>query len=97
MKKKYFILIVFALIGLSLSAQQEEPLDKQFYYYKGEKNYLFIDFTRISVVSKGKTDEDKIRKIGNFPAFKIKNNERSYIRHNAIPVDEISKSIMLMP
>jgi hypothetical protein len=80
MKRKRFILTIFVLFILSLYAQ--EPLDKQFYYYKGEKHYISIDFSRISIVSEGKVDPDKIREIVNFPAFKIKNNKRSYTRQN---------------
>jgi len=91
MQKNYFILTIFVLLGLSLNAQQGESLDKLFYYYKGEKNYIAIDFSRISIVSKGKADVDKAREIVNFPDFKVKNNERNYTRQNVIPVDEISK------
>jgi hypothetical protein len=92
MKKKYFILTIFVFSGLSLNAQQE-PLDKQFYYYRGEKNYISIDFSRISVVSKGKTDVDKVRETVNIPAFKIRNNDKNYTRQNVIPIDENSKMI----
>jgi hypothetical protein len=53
MKKNYLIFVIFVFWGLWLNAQQE-PIDKQFYYYKGEKNYIPIDFSGISIISNGK-------------------------------------------
>ena len=49
-KKVCFILSLFVLFGLSLNAQQETLQAKQFYYYKGEKQYLELD-TRFIFVS----------------------------------------------
>ena len=88
MKKRYFIFTIFIFFGLSLNAQQEVPLDKQFYYYKGEKNYILIDFSRISIVSNAKINMDNVREIINFPDFKITNNARSHTRQNVTSVHE---------
>jgi len=89
MKKKCFILAIFVILSLSLNAQQGESLDKQFYYYKGKKNYIAIDFSRISIVSKEKADVDNVRRIDNFPVFEVKNDKRSYTRQSVISVDEL--------
>jgi len=48
-------------------------LDKEFYYYKGEKVYLQIDYYRIYVISEGKFNVDNAKKMVNYPYFSIKN------------------------
>jgi len=92
MKKKYFIFTVFAIFSISLRAQDYPP-DKQFYYYNGEKFYLQVDYSRISVISDGKFNVDNAKKLVNSSTFRIKTEGRSYTRLNVVPVDEISKAM----
>lgn len=91
MEKKYFIWVIFTLWCLSLTAQQES-LDKQFYYYKGEKMYIQIDYSRISIISERKVDHDNLKGIVSLPAFSMKNEGKSNTRLNVAPVDEVSKA-----
>ena len=90
MKKKYLILAIFAFLGLFLNAQ-ENLLDKQFYYYKGERFYLEVDYSRISVISEGKLSLNNEGKTVNSSVFSIKNERRNYTRQNIVLIDEIAK------
>ena len=92
MKKKYMILAMLAFLCLFLNAQ-ENLLDRQFYYYKGERFYLEVDYSRISVISEGKFDIDKVTKRDDFFTISIKNEGKSYAGQNVIPVHDISKMI----
>ena len=90
MKKKYFVLAIFVLYGLLLNAQ-ENLLDRQFYYYKGERFYLEVDYSRISVISEGKFNFDNEKKSVNSSAFSIKNEGKSFTRQNIVLTDAIAK------
>ena len=89
---KYLVLAIFAFLGLFLNAQ-ENLLDRQFYYYKGERFYLEVDYSRISVISEGKFNFDNDSKLINSPAFRIKNEGRNYTRQNIVLIDEIANVI----
>jgi len=54
---KYIILLISVLFCLLAKGQPTT-----FYYYQGEKFYLGIDYSRISVVSEGEIPLDKIKK-----------------------------------
>jgi hypothetical protein len=86
MKLKYSILTIFVIFTLSLNAQQE-ILDKQFYYYKGERFYLQTDYSRVSVVSEGKFFMENIRELSDTDC-RIINEAISYTRQNVMPFDE---------
>ncbi len=92
MKKKYLFLTVFAFLGLFLKAQ-ESMSDKQFYYYKGEKFYLEVDYSRISVVSEGKFNAGNTKGSTNSSTFNVKNEGKSYTNQHVVPVDEFSKTM----
>jgi hypothetical protein len=74
MKKKNFILTVFVFLCLFLNAQHN-PLNRPFYYYKGERFYLDVDSSRISVISEGKFSLDNERKQGKLYFFKTPINK----------------------
>ena len=90
MKIKYLILVVFVIFSLFLNAQ--ELSDKHFYYYKGEKIYLPIDYTRISVTLEDNFFTEDIRAAINVSDFSVKNEAISYTRLNVVPFDESPKS-----
>ena len=90
MKQKYFILILLFLFVSSLHAEQELS-NEHFYYYKGERFYLQIDYSRISLISEGKLFLDDVKKVLNLPAFNIGSEGRNYTRQNVIPFDENTK------
>ncbi len=83
MKAKYFIPIFF-FFSFAMSAQQEH-----YYYYKGNKFYLSIDYSRISVISNGKISVDADKAL-TLPSFKINNEVKSYTQQNVIPVSKSS-------
>ncbi|MCL2042310.1 MAG: S8 family serine peptidase [Bacteroidales bacterium] len=88
--KKYFILAMIAVSGMFLNAQ-ENASERQFYYYKGEKVYQTVDYSRISVVSEGRFDAENVRKSVGIPAFEIENSEKSFTRQNVVPMDETAR------
>ena len=90
MQKKYLILAIFAFSGLLLNAQ-ENLLDRYFYYYKGGKFYLEVDYSRISVISEEKFSFDNERKSVNSSFFSIKNEGRSYTKQNIVLLDETTE------
>jgi subtilisin family serine protease len=74
---------------MGINAQQQVQ-DKHFYYYKGEKIYLQIDFSRLTVISEGKffvDSETPNTKTLNLPSFKIDIEEKSYTKQNVLPVE----------
>jgi len=88
MKKKYLLLIMFGALSLFLNAQQEKP----FYYYKGEKFYLQVDYARISVISEGRFDVDNAKTLTT-QTFSVANEGKSYTMQNVIPIDEDLKMV----
>ena len=72
---------------LSLNAQQDLS-DKHFYYYKGEKIYLPIDYSRISVISEGIFFMEDVKDLIGGADFSIKDEKRSYTRQHVIPFDK---------
>jgi len=88
MKQKYLIWTIFVFFALSLNAQQS---DTHFYYYKDEKIYLPINYSRISVISEGDFFEKNIRKIVGDVDFIKKNETISYTRQHVIPFDGNTK------
>jgi subtilisin family serine protease len=85
--KRNCILVLFFLCCIGGNAQQQTS-DKHFYYYKGEKYYLRVDYSRLSIVSEGKfVDSNKtISQI----SFSIGNEEKSYTKQNVRSVENIS-------
>jgi hypothetical protein len=60
MKTKYILLLIF-LLACSWAKAQDIP-EKPYYYYKGNKVFLAVDYSRILVVSKNKyVKGDKIQ------------------------------------
>jgi len=87
MERKYLILALFVFLGLFLKAQ-ENLLDRQFYYYKGERFYLEIDYSRISIISEGKFSLDNTEKLVNSSTYSIKNEGRNYTRQHIVLIDD---------
>ena len=79
MKRCCTFLILWSVCYLGISAQQHTS-DKQFYYYKGEKFYLQIDYSLLTVISEGKFFVDGITK--DLPPFRIDNEGKSYTKQN---------------
>ncbi len=80
---KYLILLVSFFACFLLEAQQTT-----FYYYKGEKFYLDVDYSRLSIVSNGEISSNKIKnKIAKYD-FDIKNQKRSHTKQNIIATDK---------
>lgn len=65
--------------------------DRQFYYYKGERFYLDIDYSRISVISEGKFNVENIREAVSLSNFKVINEGKNYTRQAVVPLYETSK------
>jgi len=93
MEKKILIITILAFSGLFLEAQVNLS-DRQFYYYKGERFYLDIDYSRITVVTDGKIDINFIKKSVNSTEFSVKNEERSYTIRNVVPIDEMQNKVL---
>lgn len=80
---KFLILLVSFFACFLLEAQQTT-----FYYYKGDKFYLDVDYSRISIVSEGEISSSKIKnKIAKYD-FGIKNQKRSNTKQNIIATDK---------
>jgi len=95
MKRKYLFFVLFSLFVCSLSAQQE-LLEKQFYYYKGKKVYLEIDYSRMSIISEGKISMEDVRKVVDTIDFSIINEHINYTRQNVVPFGEpIDREIII--
>ncbi|MDR1370846.1 MAG: hypothetical protein LBJ72_12090 [Dysgonamonadaceae bacterium] len=62
MKRQYVIVFILIFVCFSLSAQKQAE-SEPFYYYKGEKIHLQTDFSRLSIISKGEVDTEKITAI----------------------------------
>ncbi|MCL2042076.1 MAG: hypothetical protein FWG84_08605 [Bacteroidales bacterium] len=93
MKKKYFILVMMCVFCCFFLNAQQKIINKQFYYYKGEKVYLSIDYSRVSIVSERKIDMNLCKKVIPQPNCYIKNEKKSYTRQHVIPVNGISKTM----
>ncbi len=85
---EYLILLVSFFVCFLIKAQQTA-----FYYYKGEKFYLDIDYSRISITSDGEISSNKIKsRIAN-NEFDVKKQSKSYIKQNIIAMDKTSSNI----
>ncbi len=82
---KYFILLVLVFLGILTQAQLTT-----FYYYQGEKFYLEIDYSRISVVSEGEIFFDKIKDKVGVSELKISNQTKNFTGQNAISFDTLN-------
>lgn len=80
---KYIILLISVLFCLLAKGQPTT-----FYYYQGEKFYLGIDYSRISVVSEGEIPLDKIKNRVVTSDFNIKNQQKSFTTQNIISLDK---------
>jgi subtilisin family serine protease len=80
---KYIILLISVLFCLLAKGQPTT-----FYYYQGEKFYLGIDYSRISVVSEGEIPLDKIKNRVVTSDFNIKNQQKSFTIQNIISIDK---------
>ncbi len=90
MKRKYLILTIFIFLGLFLNAQ-ENLLGKQFYYYKGERFYLEIDYSRISIISEGKLNTEDLRESVNALSFNILEEDESHEKQVVMPLNDVLK------
>ena|SRR5659263_764922 len=89
---KYLILLVSFFACFLLEAQQTT-----FYYYKGEKFYLDVDYSRLSIVSNGEISSNKIKnKIAKYD-FDIKNQKISHTKQNIIATDTVSYTHLTLP
>ncbi|GAB6012735.1 S8 family serine peptidase [Viscerimonas tarda] len=84
--KRSFILLTFALLCLSLNAQ-EQLNSEHFYYYKGDKVYLQADYSRISIAST--SEFSTIATSVTLPASTIEKAGKSYARQNVVIADNI--------
>ncbi|MGC9352717.1 MAG: S8 family peptidase [Mariniphaga sp.] len=80
---KYIILLISVLFCLLAKGQPTT-----FYYYQGEKFYLGIDYSRISVVSEGEIPLDKIKNRVVTSNFIIKNQQKSFTIQNIISINK---------
>jgi subtilisin family serine protease len=87
---KKMIIVIFSIIisTLSLNAQQT---DEQFYYYRGEKIYLEIDFFRVLVISEGTLAESNIQSAIATTA-NIEYSRKSVTQQNVISDDNMLQS-----
>jgi hypothetical protein len=81
MKIKYFIFAF--LISIACFAQSQDKSGKDFYYYKGEKHYLDIDYSRISIATKGQISQDAILESVN-KSLKIEREGRSQTANSLV-------------
>jgi subtilisin family serine protease len=65
MKIKSFIISL--IVSATCMVQAQEKPDIDFYYYKGEKIFLDVDFSRISIVTVGQIASDVIKRSVNQP------------------------------
>ena len=92
MKKKDLTLtILFVFLGLFLNAR-ENLLDRPFYYYKGERFFLDVDYSRISVISEGTFNINNVRQLVNSSIF-IRNEGKNYTRQNIVLIDEMMQYV----
>ena len=80
---KYIILLIFFFPCLLAQGQPTT-----FYYYQGEKFYLGIDYSRISIVSEGEITLDIIKNRVIMPDFNIKNQQKSFTTQNIISLNK---------
>lgn len=92
MTSKYIISIIFVFLGLFLNAQENLP-NRQFYYYKNERFYLEIDYSRISVISERKLNIDSIKQSISSFNFNIKKEGKNYTRLAVVPIERTSKTM----
>jgi hypothetical protein len=81
MKIKYFIFTF--LISAACFAQSQNKSEKDFYYYKGEKYYLDVDYSRISIVTKGRISQDAILESVN-KSVKIERESKSQTANSLV-------------
>jgi hypothetical protein len=79
MKKHVGVMIVSLLFCLPLQAQQGD-FEHPFYYYKGEKINLQVDYSHISIVSEGLFEDVD----GSIPGMTIKQQRKSYAKQNVV-------------
>jgi len=85
MQQQYkYIILLISVLFCSLAKGQPTT----FYYYQGEKFYLGIDHSRISVVSEGEISLDKIKNRVVTSDFNIKNQQKSFTVQNIISIDK---------
>jgi subtilisin family serine protease len=81
------ILLISFFACFFLEAQQTT-----FYYYKGEKFYLDVDYSRISIVSNGDISSNKIKnQIAKYD-FSIKNQNKSNTKQNVVVTEESNQN-----
>lgn len=85
MKQQYKYIILLLFVFSCLLAQGQPTT---FYYYQGEKFYLEIDYTRISIVSEGEISLDVIENRVIIPDFNIRNQQKSFTTQNIISLDK---------
>jgi len=90
MKHKYFILLLQVLLTFSLNAQQKSA-DSNYYYHKGKKIYLTIDYSRMSVISEGEIRSNEVNKILDRTDFEVVIGAKCYTRRHIVTFEEYSE------
>jgi subtilisin family serine protease len=85
---RYTLILVFTLSNIVLGFTQNENTIEKYYYYKGKKFYIDVDYSRISIVSEGKISLNLIKNLISVSDVGIKNQNKSYTKQNIIETDK---------
>lgn len=88
---RYTLILLFALSNIVLGFSQSENTIENYYYYKGEKFYIDVDYSRISIVSNGKIPISIIENRISVSDIGIKNQIKSYTIQNIIEISKRDK------